>query len=706
MNAEKLSNFVVIKSFGDNEQSLLDCIMPFVEFSLAKLKKEYIYVSEIKDFIKAECLIDIPQTTLQTLLKRLKKDNRVTDYEHWTIVRCVDNYTLSSNRYEDSLRTFSRDVNQMIDSCRSFCEFDMNDDELAQLLYDFINVYQHNIDIYNGTVDTPHEVLDERHEKLILFIKYISQYNDAVYSTFRNMFYGYILGQFVASGQLFDKKKLGACTVYVDTDFLLRVLDMQAPCFTEASLELLALLRSFGFSVVVLPEIIDEARAVLSANHVKFIKEGNNLKEIYGSKILQLDGILGAFFRREMTTSQIGEYIDNLESEIRKLSLEVASTNIPANVQTKPKELEKIVEYKSKNNHLEHIKDFSQRDYLESRIREKAALDAKLLGFIRMKRAKRVFRFQDVRYILLSCDNTICRVNKHSHKYDNSIPECISESSFTNMLFVSNPSMIGEMPIKLFLSLFQSSKYIDYNVLSYFHDGIVKHLEDYPDDQKYLTEVFSNQHLFAEIKGHYEFDDNDTTYETDLIKTLFATAKTTAQQNEEVTKALSEENKRLQREIEALKNSKTSIDSPIDSSSDLANNDGIPIDKKGIKDTTIENKNPKAENLLRTFSLTLFIIGIAFSIFLGLKSADIQAYACTLAWWSHCSLCLAPTIFLVALAIEIHSEEVIGKIIRRTIYEDRSVPIMEMIFIPVFKSLLWMLTSGIIPVISLLASLK
>ena len=201
-------------------------------------------------------------------------------------------------------------------------------------------------------------------------------------------------------------------------------------------------------------------------------------------------------------------------------------------------------------------------------------------------------------------------------------------------------------------------------------------------------------------------DDNDTTYETDLIKTLFATAKTTAQQNEEVTKALSEENKRLQREIEALKNPKTSIDSPIDSPSDLANNDGIPIDKKDIKDTTIENKNPKAENLLRTFSLTLFTIGIAFSIFLGLKSADIQTYACTLAWWSRCSLCLAPTIFLVALAIEFHSEEVIRKIIRRTIYEDRSVPIMEMIFLPVFKSLLWMLTSGIIPVISLLSSLK
>ena len=61
---------------------------------------------------------------------------------------------------------------------------------------------------------------------------------------------------------------------------------------------------------------------------------------------------------------------------------------------------------------------------------------------------------------------------------------------------------------------------------------------------------------------------------------------------------------------------------------------------------------------------------------------------------------------MVALAVEFHSEEVIGKIIRRIIYEDKSVPIMEMVFIPVFKSFLWMLTSGIIPIISVLINLK
>ena len=707
MDAVKLSNFIVIKSFSDNEQSLLDCIMPFIEFSLAKLGKEYIYVSEIKDFIKSECLVDIPQNTIRTLLKRLKKDNKITDYENWTIIRCVDNYALSSARYEDSLLSFSRDVNQLIGNCRSFCGFDMKDDDLAQLLYDFIKSYQHNINVHDGTVNAPHEVLDDRHEKLILFVKHISQYNNTDYNTFRSMFYGYILGQFVAAGELFDKKKLGVCTVYVDTDFLLRVLDMQAPYFTEAALELLALLRNYGFSVVVLPEIVGEARAVLSANYNKFIREGDNLREIYGAKTLQLDGILGAFFRRNMTISQIGEYIDNLESEIKQIPLEVASANIPANVQTRQKELDKIIEYKLKNNNFEHIKDYNQREYLESRIREKATLDAKLLSYIRTKRAKRVFRFQDARYIFLSCDNTICRVNKHSHKYDNSIPECINESSLTNLLFVSNPSQIGDMPIKLFLSLFQSSKYIDYNTLSHFHDGIVKHLEDNPDDQQYLTEVFRNQHLFAEIKGYYEFDGNDdNTYETDLIRTMFATAKTTAQQSENEAKELSEENKRLKREIESLKNQQTSIEPRTDNPSEIVDKDIKPIDKKDAKDSTTAKHNQKAENLLRTFSLTLFVIGIALLTLLGFKLSNIGTYSCTLTWWSHCSICFAPTILMVALTINFHSEEVMGKIISRIIYEDRSVPVLEIVLIPTLKSFLWVLTSGILPIISILVSLK
>ena len=113
MDARKLSNFMVIKSFSDNEKSLLDCLMPFVEYGLAKYRQEYIQVTDLKSYIKKECLIDIPLNTIKTLLKRLKKEGRITDYENCTIIRCVDNYVRKSNQYEESMMTFSRQTNQL-----------------------------------------------------------------------------------------------------------------------------------------------------------------------------------------------------------------------------------------------------------------------------------------------------------------------------------------------------------------------------------------------------------------------------------------------------------------------------------------------------------------------------------------------------------------------------------------------------------------
>ena len=49
MDSIKLSNFIVIKSFSDSEKSLLDCVMPFVEYSIAKINTEYIEADNIAE---------------------------------------------------------------------------------------------------------------------------------------------------------------------------------------------------------------------------------------------------------------------------------------------------------------------------------------------------------------------------------------------------------------------------------------------------------------------------------------------------------------------------------------------------------------------------------------------------------------------------------------------------------------------------------
>ena len=701
MDAIKLSNFAVIKSFSDNEASLLNCIMPYVEFGIAKIKKEYIDVSELKKYICTECLLDIPTATIQTLLKRLKKENKLTDYEHWTIIRCVDNYTQSSNRYEESVLSFSRELNLLIQECRKYCDFDISDNDTAQLLYDFINVYQHKINILDGTIELIDGNTDKKFDKISLFINYISQYKNNLYITFKNMFYGFILGQFIAAGKIFDKKKLGNLTVYIDTDFLLRALDMQAPCYTEASLELLHLLQSYGFNVIVLPEIIDEARDVLSANYAKYIEDGSNIKSIYGKSAAKLDGILGAFFRRFITSSQIGDYIDTLEDQIKKVvPLQIAQVGIPMNVKVNQTELNKIIEYKSKSNHIDHISNLNQKEYVEERLREKATLDAKLLSFIRMKRSKQIYRFQDARYILLSCDNAICRTNKMKHKLNNSIPESFSESSLTTTLFVSNPSQIGDVPIKLLVTIFQSSKFVDYSILSQFHEEIIDYIESNPDDQRYLTEVFRTQQLFAEIKGAYDFDDTGKTSESNIIKLLFDNAKKVDQEKNDQEKKLSEENLKLRQELNALKYPQcTEISEKSRTPTKDHEASSIRTDKGYIM-----GSNPKAENILRSSSLIGFIIIFLISVAIGIRWCDPTAYNLSLAWWTQCSKSFALAIFALSLTLNFHSQEVIQQVIARVVYDDKHIPVAEIIYMPIIRSVLCTLTAAVLPVISIIVS--
>lgn len=707
MDSIKLSNFIVIKSFSDSEKSLLDCVMPFVEYSIAKINTEYIEVSEIKDFIKKECLIDVPTNTIRTLLKRLKRDNKVTDYENWTIVRCVDNYTFSSRKYEENLKSFSRDINKLIINCKTFCDFDLDEDELTQLLYDFIALYQHNIDINEGAITSSSPFSDIRYEKIARFVDQISKSDNIDYNTFKNIFYGFILGQFVAAGENFDQKKIQNCTVYVDTDFLLRILDMQAAYFTETATELLQLLTQLGFSVIVLPETIAEACAVLRANHMKFVQDHENLKKIYGINAAKLDGIMGAFFRKEMTASQISDFIDNIETEIGKLSIDISLSGIPSNIEVREKELNKIIEYKEKNARLDCIENSDKKEYLQQRIREKAILDAKILSFIRYKRGKKVYKFQDAKYLLLSCDNTIYRINKNYHKYDGAIPECFSESSLTSLLFMSSTSKIGNVPVKLFTSLFQASKYIDYGLLTHFHSDVIKYLESNPEDQQYLTEVFRNQNLFAEISGTYEMNPDLASSETDLIKALFDQAKESSKAKEKAMEDALAENRKLKCELEALRESPNS--SIPDSNSNgivlpnFSHNESKSPEVEGSISSSKENTKPTqnhtAERILRNSILYFLLLLLLGSVIWAILGIDWSSLTWTATWWLKAWRYVILPIFLTSLVTYIHRDETMDKIIKRVVYEEKQISLKEVVVVAFLHSLLYTAVSFVIPFI-------
>jgi len=79
----------------------------------------------------------------------------------------------------------------------------------------------------------------------------------------------------------------------------------------------------------------------------------------------------------------------------------------------------------------------------------------------------------------------------------------------TNILWVNNPKVIGEVPIKQILAAFQASSFIEYDYLSKFYEFVKHYIEVKPSEEKILDSVFNNITLPYELnKIKYENPNN------------------------------------------------------------------------------------------------------------------------------------------------------------------------------------------------------
>lgn len=555
MNVKMLSNFSVLKAFTDTNKDILECLLPFVEYAIVQIGTEYQETIDIKSKIYEHCSLDIPVVTLKTLLKKLKRLNLITDFERTTHIRVVAKSATFSGDYMEKTNSFSRDVHMFVEDCKQFCGF--TDDITEDNIYKFIQVYQHNIDISNGNVDFANSNIEQNNTNQLIakYLLHISECSNQHFTTFKNIFYGYILSQFVAGNtDIAHMQKKLSLSVYVDSNFLLRVLDMQAPPYYLASTELLNLMKHVGIRIVALPEIIAEVRVVLNNNFTNYIARKPLLEDIHGKKVEQLDGVIGAFFRQKKSIAEIDEYISNLEKSIESLGIIVApeTTALPSSYDTK-EQLE-IAELKEKNNNVESISSIDQKEHVRNRIIENSILDSRILYFIRQKRRYKISRLDAAKYLFLTCDNTICNVNSYYHKPNRTIPEAISEGALTNALFMSDLHCDNNAPIALLLSIFKSSSYLNFDILRQFHHDLNYYIQKNPEDQQYLASILSNQNLFANIELLY--DDGAETAEEQELKALFDEARCKDEQNKcehEIEKSdMQEQINQLTQKIEVL----------------------------------------------------------------------------------------------------------------------------------------------------------
>ena len=480
MNIEKLSNYSILKSFNDNGKNILDSLMPFVEYGIAAINNEYIDLEDLKKEIFEFCYLDIPSNTLKTLLKRLKRKGILTDYEGWKKIQLVNNFSLNSKKYNEQIAASTRDINKLSLKCKEYCNFNLTPEEVTEKIFEFISLYQQYIDFSGNNTKQIQDAADKHLPEIIIqedvsekiniltehsaeipqivdYITHISKYDNESYPIFKNIFFGFILSQLVAKGFSNGTSKIKNLTIYADTNFILRIIDMQAPPYVVASRELLNMIKDNGLNIVTFPEIVNEIRTVLGRNLKEFIRNKEYLIALHGENAKYLDGVIGSFFRRDMEVTDITDFIEDLENTIKEAGIAVLSKGLDHELSYFKKEYEKIVKYKMEKNHLKL--DDTTSDWKVDLINKNALTDVKILEYIRKARKVKQYSFESCGHVFLTCDNVLYKVNSYFHKQSNSIPESLCENCLTNTLFLCNPKLNNDASIKLLISLFQTSEY-------------------------------------------------------------------------------------------------------------------------------------------------------------------------------------------------------------------------------------------------------
>lgn len=371
---------------------------------------------------------------------------------------------------------------------------------------------------------------------------------------------------------------------------------------------------------------------------------------------------LGLLLRRDLSLSEIQEEIFEVEKRIKEKNISVLSHRIPDKITVNETERDKIIELKKSKKNIEKLKEDYAKDKILELITKNANLDEKILSYIRYSRKGRKFQIEKCQHIFLTCDLIVYNTNKYFNNFAKTVPEAISETAFTNLLFMNSPKFSGDAPVKLLISIFKSSHYIDDSMLGEFHKNLKAYLEQNPEKERYLGLVFQNQQLFGNIIDGTE---KEYTEESSYISRMFDEAIKKDSENAisfaEKEAALIKKNEELQKLVS-------------ESVSQASEVGKLSISEKEMHliiadaDKSVKQAKKFVTSVVKGIVYFILFCSFLFCVFNG----NYEQFANTKEWWSNLCLFSLPFWFCSAFSFEFLKKSNIDKIISSKLNDESS----------------------------------
>jgi hypothetical protein len=534
MEKNLLANMGVIRSFYINKRDITDVYLPFIEYALVSLNKEYIDIEEVKTKINTDCNLNLPISIIRALLKKLRRADKIEQYNGYSKIKLIYSYDEERLEYKKSLGKSNRELNSLINKYKEFTgRSDLPEEEVMELFFSFINSSIECGDI----IGEDYKVCTLPNIALVSvsdFFICIKNQDNNNYETFCNVFFGFLFCNMTLKleNQLYySTKKIKNLDIILDSNFIFRILDLQNPMLNTSSYELLNILKEYEFNICTYTYILDEVRKVLSSIYDKMVK-GIMPVKVDPKEAEAMDSIAGAIYRRKWDLYQIDNYIRNIEDELKIRGVNIINSNNLFDTIEIDRDMYyellycKIMRtlyldgYKHIQIDIESLKrkdfkmdKFIMSDTIFNSIKQKTIMDLKIIKHISNKRKGKKTNFADCRLFFLTCDNVLYNFNKQKHDSTRSLSEVMAEDIFTRVLWLNNPERTGDIPLTLTLSIFQSSKFVGYTVLNKFSEFVQEYVKVKPDEAKYIGDIYSNQDLVHKLnelskdKSESEFED-------------------------------------------------------------------------------------------------------------------------------------------------------------------------------------------------------
>lgn len=500
MNQHMLINYGIIRSFHDSGKSIVDTLMPFVEYGLSQILKQnhdHYDKASLKQLILDETGIRIQDLTLTNLLKKLEKAKIVKLYDSNQYFHILQDKKIQVASYIEKTESFKRKINKFIFAYKDFSGDERTEEQVKEYLFNVLKCKDNKLG-----VSVNEDYLDlSQYNQMFAFIQHIEYQDDELYKIFQDINFGYTLCSLIEKENQIEKIKLNDFIIYLDSNFILRLLDLQEECYSAETKELFELLTNSGAKLKVFEETIEEVISVIEHYKRRYIKEKEEITSIVQAS--HINGVYGAFFRRNLTVSQIDDISDKIYDTITALNIEkdqIARFRFTPNEE----EVKKLYEKKY------YDEDITQNDdYRFNKCKNYISI-IKIIGWLREKHRVRANCFGNSKFIFLTCDWRLYRYNINGRNARINYPEIIIQESIVDNLMLFFPEKYNKISTDFILSVYQSSQYLNVNDLKTFSENVKAIIEEDPEMTSYVIKTTKNIENYDDIARLYSDDGQNT----------------------------------------------------------------------------------------------------------------------------------------------------------------------------------------------------